>query len=204
MLKFAEYKMLNSKEYNAILEVVALEIFLDEECHGSVNEAWDVLNDTLIIENAFSNQLNRVLGKAGLSLHKTKEKGLLSDLMTAGKGMFKFFMAAIKGDTATLKKMANKEISKEELIDFIIKLDTATGHILSGPIHTIHAVTGWHIGANLHHAAHEVKTAVVTKIRDAIDFIKVKLTTATHEKAERMLKAVNKLEDKIDNTLLDS
>jgi len=204
MLKFAEHKMINSDEYRAVVEFVALEVFLEDECHGSVNEAWETLNNEMITENKLVNQLNSVLNKAGISISKGHEKGLISDLMTAGKAMFKFIMAAIKGDKATIKKMANTEISKEELAAFILKLDTATGHILSAPIHTINAITGWHIGANLHHAAHEIKNVTVSKIRDAIDFIKHKISTSAHAKADKFAKAVQNLEKKLDNKLLDA
>ncbi len=104
------------------------------------------------------------MGKIGLKAHKTK--GLIQYLKSAGKGIGKMVIAAIKGDTETVKKVA-RSIRKEDVVHFLLQLDMATLHILSSPIHTIAAITGWELEANISHitkkaagVADVVKTAV--------------------------------------------
>jgi hypothetical protein len=88
-------------------------------------------------------------------LHVKKGDGLMQMAMRSGKLMAQFIWYAIKaskGDKEAaekVKEIANTKITKEQVIDFILKLDMATAHILTTPIHTIDAITGWHIWANV-------------------------------------------------------
>ena len=120
-------------------------------------------SDDLLVEG----KLDSVLKKAGLSIHK--KKGLIQYLTQAGVVMTKFFVAVLKGDKQTLKKLANTEIKKEEVVNFLLQLDQATLHLITGPIHMKDAITGWHIGADLHT---DISSSVKELIKKAVSTIK--------------------------------
>ena len=117
--------------------------------------------------------------------------------MKAGKGVGKLMLATLKGDWKTAKEIANTEVDKGELLDFLLKLDTATMHLVSGPIHTLDAITGWHIGAKIEHAM-KGKDAIVAKIKGAISTIRQSIGDVV-DKARQSLfnKGMDKLEAEI-------
>ncbi|MDX8383295.1 MAG: hypothetical protein R8M45_04380 [Ghiorsea sp.] len=106
-----------------------------------------------------------ILDKAGL--HVSKSSGLLDYAFKGAKLIGKLFVAAIKNDTAEVKSIANTEIKKEDLIDFLMKLDQATMHLVTGPIHFIDAVTGWHVGAAVAHAVETTAASIKKGIESA-------------------------------------
>ena len=95
----------------------------------------------------------RIAKQAGL--HIGSGRGLIQILAGVGSHISKIIYYAIKANTGDmvareeLKTLLKKRASKEELVDFFLRLDTLTLHALTGPIHIIDAVAGWHIGANL-------------------------------------------------------
>jgi len=132
-------------------------IYLEEHVLQCFNDILILADDSLNEENWLSK----------LGLHTKKRKGLIQYFAQFGTGMAKLFKAAIKKDKAEVKKIMSTEISKEDLIDFILKLDQASLHVLTGPIHTISAITGIHIEANLDKVSDSVKNIV----KDAYDKI---------------------------------
>jgi len=107
-------------------------------------------SDDVLTEEYISEGIEDLLKKFGL--HVSKGDGLIRYIAKFTKGAGKLLLAALKGDKAKVKELATS-ISKEELIDFLLKLDTLTLHMFTGPIHIIDAVTGWHIGPNIEHIA---------------------------------------------------
>lgn len=101
--------------------------------------------------DGLAGKLNKALGALGLQAHGSG-KGIIQTLMKAGKNVAQLFwyaMKATKGDEQAklkVKEIANKEITKKDVVDFLLKLDTLSMHLLTGPIHMIDALTGWHIG----------------------------------------------------------
>ena len=107
------------------------------------------------------NQLNENTGKNALAMAKrvglniTNGRGLVSILSKAGKYMAEVMYYAFKahgGDRQArtqLKELLKKRVSKEDFIDFVLKLDTLTFSAITGPLHIIDAVMGWHIVPNI-------------------------------------------------------
>ena len=97
-------------------------------------------------------QLNENTGKGALRMAKraglkiTNGRGLVSILSKAGKYMAEVMYYAFKahgGDKEArnqLKELMKKRVSKEEFVDFLLKLDTLTFSAITGPLHIIDAV----------------------------------------------------------------
>ena len=85
-------------------------------------------------------------------------------------------------------------LANQELQDYILKLDMATMHIVTGPIHFIDAVTGWDLMANLKHAAEGAKDMLkifydgISKVKDSIKNV------LGGERQKKMLRVADNLE----------
>ena len=156
----------------------------------------------IIVEGIMDN-LNSALNKIGLKIER--EKGLIDYLLAAGKTMAQFFLAALRGDKKTLKQLANKEISKEALVDFVYKLDGATMHVLAGPLHFIEAVTGWNIAANFEREGMATKIRkTVSTFKDAIAFLYEKVKAAFKGKTQKkLLNRIKAIEKQLTPQFLD-
>lgn len=139
------------------------------------------LLELAIFMSSNSHQLNegvgdgilRVAKKAGLKIQNGR--GLLQIMATAGIHVSKVVYFAIKahaGDDEAkeeLKELLNKKVTKEDLIDVFLKLDTLTLGVLSGPINIIDALAGWNIMANIRKQAKTVSKRVNDAIADLDD-----------------------------------
>lgn len=127
--------------------------------------------DTKTLEEGLN--FGKLLGKLGSKAHKGT--GLLDVLKKSGKNIGKMMWLAFqaqRGDDAAkleLKTLLNTKIKKEEVINFLYMLDQATLHLVTGPLHMIEALTGWHIGADLHKAtsATQAIKSAVKELEDA-------------------------------------
>lgn len=138
-----------------------------------------------------------VLEEGIISAHKGN-RSLIKYFKSAGKGLAKLFMSAIKGDAEGIKKVA-KSIKMGDVLDFLLRLDTATLHLITGPIHSIEAITGWHLWANIE----KVKKggqAIADKIHSAIQTIKQHLGGLI---AGKKKKEYEKYLDTIDKSIAD-
>ena len=102
-----------------------------------------------------------IISSYGFSAHKG-EGGLFQMLKAAGKQMLAVMIASFRAmrggakEKAELKQVIkDSKINPKQLIHFLLQLDTATMHLVSGPLHMIDAVTGWHIWADIQHKAKE-------------------------------------------------
>jgi len=170
-MNFKDY-LLEEEIYEAqAIDAVTTMLFLQE------NE----LHFDLMTEAAINESLNDWLGKVGLKLHKGK--GIINYITQFGSLAGKMILAAIKGDTKKVKELA-QQVTREEILDFLYKLDLATMHIVTGPIHFIDAITGW----DLQVAMDKVKKGtqdVLSKIWQAIMTIKdhvAKVLSPDHQK----------------------
>lgn len=138
-------------------------------------EYGQLLNEiTLIVDEPLTEKINvqSFLSKVGFSSER-HGKGLISILKNVGKHISKTIILAIKAyakkddkSKEDLRVHINKRVSKQEMLDFILRLDQLTLHAITGPIHMIDALTGWHLAADLHSASKtdvvKVKTAIKT------------------------------------------
>ena len=122
----------------------------------------------LMSETAIDESLKDWLSKVGLHAHKGK--GVINYITQFGTLAGKMILAAVKGDSKKVKELAN-QITKEELIDFLFKLDQVSLHIITGPIHFIDGLLGWHLAANLDHLKKGTQD-ILSKIWQAIVTIK--------------------------------
>jgi hypothetical protein len=133
-----------SKDF-AHRDVLGLVYMMEMYDQGLMNES-ELLNEA---------NINDYLKKFGLKFHK-EGPGLIDYIKDFTKGAGKLIVAAVKGNKEEVKRIA-QTITKEKVLDFLLKLDTATLHIVTGPIHTIDAVTGWDLSATVEHAAKKSK-----------------------------------------------
>lgn len=145
-------------------------------------------------ESNITEAFNDKLGKFGLKLHTST--GIAEYIAKFSSASGKLIMAAIKGDKAKVKEIASK-LDKGEVIDFLLKLDTLTAHLVTGPIHIIDAITGWDLMANIKAKA-EVGKKVYDSIVKMVQEIKQKAYTAFANEP-KILKAIENLEKTIAN-----
>ena len=199
MKTFKQYTTANIEHLEEVSNFLDFMTICDSS--ETVTEAMEYFDNDLLIESD-GGKIDSVLKKLGLHAKKTKP-GLISQFKNAGKGVLKFLVAAAKGDTSTMKKMAGKEVKKEDVIEFLINLDQATLHLFTGYIHAIEAITGWHLGANTKNSSEKI-TATVSKVSDALAYIKNKLITNTEKTAKSVIKAIEKITKITPSHILDS
>lgn len=139
--------------------------------------------------------VKNLLSKMGIEAHQTG-KGIIPILVSAGKTMAQFFYHALrapknKESREKVKELAGKEISKEEIIDFLLRLDTLTMHLLTGPIHMIEALTGWHIWAKVGKKSQEV----MDRAKQALETLKSHAQTLAGKAKKKATNLINKLKD---------
>jgi hypothetical protein len=155
MVQFSTFK--EQTEYNESVQKLMLAIhFSDSMNESEINEA----------------SIGDYASKIGLKI--SKGNGLIDYLIKFTSGAGKMLMAAIKGDEPKVREISG-QMSKADFVDFLLKLDTVTMHLVTGPIHMIDAITGWDILANIAHGAHVAKEKVVKSFKDALDYVKDKI-----------------------------
>ena len=147
-------------------------------------------------EGGLKDKLNKALGAIGFKVHSSG-RGIIPTLMKAGKNVAQLFWYAMKasnGDTEAKKKVkeiANKEITKHDVVDFLLKLDTMSMHLLTGPIHMIDALTGWHISVDFK----EKSANISDRIKKAVEHLKAvvsDLSKPIANKIQQYISGLNK------------
>ena len=177
-MKFKDY-LNEATEMEAHLQAL---VFLMEQDLDTLNE--DTIEN---LDEAFDKHLK----KLGLKLHKSK--GIIDYIKSFAKGAGKVLLYIIKGDHEKAKAIL-KDMKKEDILDFLYKLDLGTMHLVTGPIHMIDAWTGWDLAVNL--SAHMEKgegisivlKQSITKVRDAV----TQMFAGNQQK--RLLSHVDKIE----------
>ena len=150
-----------------LVENITQVLFLQE--YGDEIFDGEILNE---------GKIDVLLKKAGLHVHKSK--GLIAYLRSANIGVAKIMVAAIKGDKEGIKAVL-KSVKKEDVLDFVLKFDMATAHIITYPIHLIDAVTGWHLWAAIQDRTASLSD-VVGVIKDAVIIIRNNLVKTLDKK----------------------
>jgi len=185
MKTFIEYNKNPIDEEIAMTSLIdMISIHFDD---GQLEEDIENQNEE-ILDEGVKDKVNDIIAKAGF--HVKKKKGLIGHLMAAGKGVGKLFVALINKD-ADAAKAVLKGLRKEDVLDFLLDLDMATLHIVSGPIHTLDAITGWHIWANVKEKAKGAKIAVLDPIKKLKEYL---VTVYDNAKAKVYSKYVSQME----------
>ena len=151
-----------------------------------ITESLEDMNEEVLAENT-----NKFLKKMGIEVHKGD--GLVDYIKQFTKGTGKLVLAAIKGDKTEVKRIAN-EFTREKFLDFVLKVDLATMHFITGPIHLIDAITGWDIMANLHDKSNTAKSKLKTFYKAVSDIKSTVDDILTGGKHKRMMQVVKNLE----------
>jgi len=151
-------------EYESQIVVLAM-LAEDDMILEAMNE-----EDIALLAEGLSDKL----GKAGLKLHKGK--GILDYVKSFTMGAGKLFLAMIKGDTKKAKAIL-QTVEKEDILDFLYKLDLGTLHLITGPLHTIDAWTGWDLSVKM--KSHMQKAGnIFDEIKHALATVKDKIVGA--------------------------
>jgi hypothetical protein len=149
-------------------------------------------------DELFEGAVSKFLEKLGLTVHKTK--GLVDYVAGFTKGLGQIIIAAAKGDKERVKQIEHS-VKKEDVIDFLLKLDMATLHLVSGPIHFIDAITGWDLWANVKSTAQKGKS-VLDMIKKEIDTVVTMVKTYIYDpRKETMVKTLNDLRKTLGDTI---
>ena len=130
--------------------------------------------------------LTKVVGKLGISAHG--RKNLLKLITSVGKNTGLALVYAVRshmgqeGSKEKLENILKTANIKSELMDLMLRLDTLTLHLLTGPLHIIDAITGWHLGADMQQKAKTPNTHV----KSALDTI-AKAANAIKDKPRKTL-----------------
>lgn len=179
-------KFLNEEQINEQEIQIQTLLFLVENV--------DTLNEST--EDQLLEGLNDKLGKLGLKLHKSK--GVLDYIKSFTTGIGKLFLYMIKGDQEKAKALL-QSIKKEDILDFLFKLDLGTLHLFTGPLHMIDAWTGWDLSVKMkdHVEKGEGIIAIVKqalqKVRDGI----YNLFQTDKQKTDKLLSYINNIDNEI-------
>jgi|SRR6056297_228114 len=174
-MRFNEY----INEYTDIDTLLELYFFI--EYHNRIDEAFD---------------FGKLLSKMGF--HVKKGKGLIHTMKSASKGtkdLLWYTFKLYQGDEDYREKIINlyKSINKEDVIDVLLRLDMLTLHAITGPIHMLDAITGWHLAPNLKRKATDIKDRV-KRVIDHLSTIKKEYTDDKVKKeVDRMLNQFKEL-----------
>ena len=180
MMRFKEF-LLEEQMKNETSDRLQVLLYMMENV-DTINES----TDEQILEN-----VNKHVNKIGLKLHKSKS--LIDYIKSFTTGAGKLFLYMIKGDTKKAKELL-KSIKKEDVLDFIIKLDLGTLHIITGPLHTIDAWTGWDLAANVQ-AKMEKGSDLLNDIKHGIDEIRAKIVALYSDEPTRIKQLDKNLQD---------
>jgi hypothetical protein len=154
-----------------------------------LSEDLDNLNESDVKQVA--TKVTKNIEKAGFKVHKST--GVLEYIFKFLKGSGKLFYYMLKGDYDKAKEIL-KSVKKEEVLDFLFKLDLGTLHLFTGPIHMIDAWTGWDLSVNLQSSIKKAEE-LSKDFQQALIVIKDTITNAFSGKPKNnLLKCVNKLE----------
>lgn len=149
-------------------------------------------------ETGLVSVLNSKLSKLGLNIEKSHKGSLFDIAKRGGASMLKLLVAAMKGDKKTMMEIGNTQITFGQVLDFLLKLDMSYFHFVTPWIHTIDAVLGWELWANLQKrvgtASENTRQAVVKTFADAIQFLKDKAELLTGSLKNAVLNTINALD----------
>jgi len=178
----------NSKQLQR--DMIDLSIFASLDSFDTVKMSAGLLDKFKIPD------FGKLLKKLGLHL-KTSD-GLIQMLFKSGIHVAKLFWYAVKATVSKnpkakedfINKIKKTTVTKEQMLDFLLKLDTVTLHLVTGPIHMLDATLGWHLGANIKHSIEKIDDI----IKKAIETIKKSVKTLNKGKRAVINKHLTKID----------
>ena len=121
-------------------------IQLNEDINNLLELA--VFMDDGQLDEGILKKTKNVLPKLGIDIEK-KGQGIIGKLKDPKtKEFFKLLFKAFKGDEEAktkVKEMSKEIVSKGDIVNILLKLDSITLHMISGPVHILEYLTGWKI-----------------------------------------------------------
>ena len=165
--------------------------------HSAIDIYFESLEQPYQLSEAYD--FKALMHKFGI--HTQKGSGVVQIMSKASKNIAALFWYAIKaslGDEGAkdkVREIATKEVTHAQVLDFLLRVDALSMHILTGPIHMIDAVMGWHIGVELHNIAkgHSTIDAEVAKAKEILSSIKSKADESNAAIIDSILKTIDSL-----------
>jgi hypothetical protein len=173
MVKFSKFK--EQKEYNEGLKECLMAMAYIGTLENINESKLQNLTEVSIL-TGIADMFGKVetgIEKIGMKIHKGK--GVLSYIADFNDAASFLIFAAIKGDKEEVLRIA-KSFDKAKFVDFLLKLDMISMHLVTGPIHMIDAITGWDIMANIKSHAAKAEN-IIDSIEKAIADLKSKIST---------------------------
>jgi len=189
----------NNEYIDAIILIEGMAFI--ESCHDNIiNESVVKSSKEFLskIGDILNKKVDPVVKKAGL--HIETKKGLLQYLAAATTGVAKLLYYTVdyyynKNDKSKEKMIElAKSVKKEDIIDFLLKLDTLTLHLISGPIHQLDALTGTHIWANIKNKTKnvtDIAKEAIKKVEDLKDHLDGRLRQQLQKYANALRRIFN-------------
>jgi hypothetical protein len=194
MENFKKFHQENSISENEVMNALMVLTYLGTLENINESEIQNLTESSIMtgITSLFG-KLETGVDKIGMKLHHGK--GLIDYAKSFTGATGKMIIAAIKKDKEEIKRIAST-FEKAEFIDFLLKLDMVTMHIVTGPIHFVDAVTGWDLAANLKAHTKKAQDTLETIIK-SINDLKIKIKTVLDDNVaspiERFLDSVGEL-----------
>lgn len=142
----------------------------------------------------FEVDVKKYLNKIGLDIHKGK--GIIEYIKDFLVGTGKIFYYIMTGEKEKAKELL-KTVKKSDILDFLYKLDLATLHIFTGPIHFIDAVTGYDLKVKMQDKIEQGKN-IITDVLIAIKKVKEQIIIVFNGKNQkRAMKTLDNLEQSL-------
>ena len=162
-------------------------------------ESYDAVNEGIMSD--IKNTLKSAFTVSGL--HAKQTDGIIQQLLKSEKLvsslMYHAFMSYYQyghdqeKHEQEIKKLM-KKIKKENLIDFLLRVDTLTMHLITGPIHTIDALTGTHIWADIKGKVKPAKVRAekaINSLEDLKGHVEGKLKTQVQKYSNALRRVFN-------------
>jgi hypothetical protein len=170
---------------NTLLDGIELLNFVE---HLDSTE-FQELNEFSVAKLKGKIDFSAVFSKLGLSAQK--ERGLFAVMKSLGTHARELLFHAIKAWTGNaeskemVKVLFHKPGVKDEIVEFLLKLDMLTLHTITGPLQIIDAITGWNIVSNLQ----KDKKNINDRVRKAVEALIAAKHNIRNDKIKRKLEA---------------
>ena len=165
-------------------------------------DAYILVEAALLAEEELDEKfdIKSVMKKAGLSAERhLGGKGLIQILKNTSVHVARAFVLGLKAHVfkkkdakEELKQHLKRKVTRQEIIDFLLRLDQISLHIFTGPIHIIDALTGWELAADLQSSGKDVSGRVKTAI-DSLDNVKLDVGGSRVKRIDKIVLTLKKM-----------